>query len=102
MRLTNTTDWGSGFVGAVDITNNGPTPVTGWTLTFTWPTTWQTVQSGWSATWAQTARDVRVTGDAGATLAAGGTTSVGFVGGYSGPNVPPEVFTLNGTVCSTG
>ena len=102
VRLTDTTDWGSGFVGAVDITNNGPAPVTGWTLTFTWPTTWQTVQSGWSATWTQTARDVRVTGDPGATLAAGGTTSVGFVGGYSGPNVLPEVFALNGTICSAG
>jgi hypothetical protein len=102
VKLSDTANWGSGFVAAVDITNNGPAPVTGWTLTFTWPTGWQTVQSGWSATWTQTGRDVRVTSDPNATLAAGGTTSVGFVGGYSGPNVPPEVFALNGTVCSTG
>ena len=27
--------------------------------------------------------------------------NVGFVGAYSGPNVPPGVFTLNGTVCTT-
>jgi hypothetical protein len=43
-----------------------------------------------------------VTGQPDATLAVGGTTSAGFVGGYSGPNVLPEVFALNGTVCRTG
>jgi hypothetical protein len=43
-----------------------------------------------------------VTGDPNATLASGATTSAGFVAGYSGPNVLPEVFTLNGTVCRTG
>jgi hypothetical protein len=34
--------------------------------------------------------------------AAGGTVNIGFVGAYSGPNVVPSVFTLNGTVCSSG
>ena len=102
VKLSDTNDWGNGFVGAVDITNNGSAPLTGWTLTFTWPTGWQSVQSGWSATWTQTGRDVRVTGEPGATLAAGATTAVGFVGAYSGPNVPPGVFKLNGTVCSAG
>ena len=102
VRLSNTTDWGNGFVGAVDITNNGTAPLTDWTLTFTWPTGWQTVQSGWSAAWTQTGRDVRVTAEPNATLAAGGTATAGFVGGYSGPNVMPEVFALNGTVCRTG
>nr|BFE76204.1 hypothetical protein GCM10020092_095050 [Actinoplanes digitatis] len=37
----------------------------------------------------------------GVLAAGGGTTTVGFVGAYSGPNVLPGVFTLNGTVCST-
>jgi hypothetical protein len=99
VKYTNTTDWGNGFVGAVDITNNTANPAANWTLNFTWPTTWQSVNGGWSATWNQTGRDVKVTGDT--TLAAnGGTASIGFVGGYSGPNVPPSTFTLNGTVCS--
>jgi Cellulose binding domain len=31
----------------------------------------------------------------------GGATNVGFVGGYTGPNVAPAVFRLNGTVCTT-
>lgn len=99
VRLANTNDWGNGFVGSIDITNNAATPVNGWTLAFTWPTRWQSVSSGWSATWTQSGATVRVTGDG--ALAAGGTTTVGFVGAYSGPNVLPGVFTLNGTVCST-
>jgi hypothetical protein len=57
------------------------------------------VSSGWNATWQQTGTTVRVTSDS--TLAArGGTTSVGFVAAYSGPNVMPGAFTLNGTVCT--
>jgi hypothetical protein len=101
VRFANTTDWGNGYVGSVDITNNAATPVSGWTLAFTWPTRWQSVSSGWSAAWQQTGTTVRVTSDT--TIAAGGgTTNVGFVAAYSGPNVPPGVFTLNGTVCSTG
>ena len=99
VRLTNTSDWGNGFVGSVDVTNNRAAAVAGWTLAFTWPTAWQSVSSGWSADWNQSGRTVRVTSDG--TLAAGATTTVGFVGAYSGPNVPPAVFTLNGTVCST-
>ncbi|MET8151323.1 cellulose binding domain-containing protein [Actinoplanes sp. NPDC049668] len=100
VRLTNTTDWGNGFVGQIDITNNSASPVGGWTLAFTWPTRWQSVSSGWNASWEQTGTKVRVTSD-GTLAAGGGTTTVGFVGAYSGPNVPPGAFTLNGTVCST-
>jgi cellulase/cellobiase CelA1 len=99
VRFVDVNDWGNGYVGSVDVTNNTAGAVTGWTLTFTWPTTWQRVDSGWNATWSQTGTTVRVVGTG--TLAAGGTTNVGFVGAYSGPNVPPGVFTLNGTVCAT-
>jgi hypothetical protein len=102
VRLTDTTDWGSGFVGAVDITNNGPAPIDGWTLAFTWPTGWQSVGSGWNGTWTQDGRAVRVTSTPqNGALAPGGTTNAGFVGSYHGPNVMPTVFTLNGTVCTT-
>ena len=100
VRLRDTSDWGNGFVGSIDITNNAAAAVNGWTLTFTWPTKWQSVNSGWSATWEQTGTTVRVTSD-GTLAAEGGTTAVGFVGAYSGPNVLPSAFTLNGTVCTT-
>ncbi|MEU8820132.1 cellulose binding domain-containing protein [Actinoplanes sp. NPDC048796] len=99
VKFRDTNDWGNGYVGSIDITNNGTAPVNGWTLTFTWPTTWQSVSSGWSATWEQTSRTVRVTSDG--ALPAGATTTAGFVGAYSGPNVLPAAFTLNGTVCTS-
>ncbi|WP_433301461.1 cellulose binding domain-containing protein [Actinoplanes sp. CA-030573] len=100
VKFADTNDWGNGYVGQVDVVNTGTAPLNGWTLNFTWPATWQSVSSGWNATWMQNGTDVRVTSDA--TLAAnGGSTSVGFVGAYSGPNILPTAFTLNGTLCST-
>jgi cellulase/cellobiase CelA1 len=101
VKLTDQNDWASGYVGAIDITNTGTAPLNGWTLAFTWPTTWQRVDSGWNATWTQTGTTVRVTSD-GTLAAGGGATQVGFVGAYSGPNVLPTAFTLNGTVCAAG
>lgn len=102
-RFTANWDWGNGYVGYIDITNNGPNPVDGWTLTFAWPTDWQWVSSGWSGTWVQTGRTVTVTNDQynGKLAANGGTTTTGFVSSYSGPDVMPTVFTLNGTVCTS-
>jgi cellulase/cellobiase CelA1 len=103
VRLTDTNDWGSGYVGNIDITNTGTTPTNNWTLTFTWPTPWQSLGSGWNGTWTQTGTTIRVTpADFNTNLAPGGTTSVGFVGNYNGPNILPSAFTLNGNVCSAG
>jgi hypothetical protein len=99
VHFADTNDWGNGYVGQIDVTNNGAAALNGWTLAFTWPTGWQTADSGWNGTWSQSGRTVRVTDSP--ALAAGGTVSVGFVGSYSGPNLPPGAFTVNGTVCST-
>jgi hypothetical protein len=102
VRFADTNDWGNGFVGSIDVTNTGTRAIDGWTLAFTWPTAWQQVNSGWNATWTQTGGTVRVqAGDGNRTLAPGASTTVGFVAAYSGPNVTPAVFTLNGTVCTT-
>ncbi|MGW0802662.1 cellulose binding domain-containing protein [Nonomuraea sp. NPDC002799] len=102
VRLTNQSDWASGYVGAIDITNNGA-PINGWTLSFTWPRTWQSLGSGWSAVWTQSGSDVKAVNDTGnGALATGASATIGFVGNYSGPNVLPAVFTLNGTLCTTG
>ncbi|MEU4471994.1 cellulose binding domain-containing protein [Micromonospora sp. NPDC023888] len=103
VRFTTNNDWGNGYIGGVEIVNNGTSPINGWTLTWTWPTGWQQVSSGWSATWEQVGTAVRVTPtDDNRQIAAGGSVSAGFVGAYSGPNVLPTAFTLNGTVCTTG
>ncbi|MEU8327437.1 cellulose binding domain-containing protein [Micromonospora sp. NPDC048839] len=103
VRFTTNNDWGNGYIGGVEISNNGTGPINGWTLTWTWPTGWQQVSSGWSATWEQTGTAVRVTPtDDNRQIAAGGSVSAGFVGAYGGPNVLPTAFTLNGAVCTTG
>ncbi|MFD6683000.1 cellulose binding domain-containing protein [Micromonospora parva] len=103
VRFSTNNDWGNGYIGGVDITNNGTKPISGWTLTWAWPTGWQQVSSGWSATWEQVGTAVRVTPtDDNRQIAVGATVSAGFVGAYSGPNVLPTAFTLNGTVCATG
>ncbi|ASW54353.1 cellulose binding domain-containing protein [Plantactinospora sp. KBS50] len=104
VRFADTNDWGNGYIGAIDIVNNGTKPIDGWTLTFDWPTGWQRVSSGWSGTFEQVGTAVKVTStvDNGRLAANGGSTSAGFVGEYSGPNVLPTVFRLNGTVCTTG
>ncbi|MGW5051899.1 cellulose binding domain-containing protein [Actinokineospora sp. NPDC004072] len=93
-------DWGNGYVGSIDITNTGTRPVENWTLAFTWPTTWQRVDSGWSATWTQTGAAVTAANPG--TIAPGATVNAGFVAAYHGPNVPPNAFTLNGIPCSVG
>lgn len=100
VRFAETTNWGNGYVASVDITNNTDHPLDPWALTFTWPTTWQRMDSGWNATWSQEGTTVTVAG--GSPLAAASTTNVGFVGAYQGPNVQPVAFKLNGTLCSTG
>jgi hypothetical protein len=102
VTLTNSTDWGNGFVAGIDITNTGTAPLDGWSLTFDWPTTWQQMNGGWNATWSQTGTTVRVSNtDQSRVLAPGATVNAGFVGGYQGPNVWPTVFRLNGTHCTT-
>jgi hypothetical protein len=98
VRYTDGNDWASGFVGGVDITNTGTAMLDGWTLAFTWPTTFQQVSSGWNGTWTQNGTSVVVTGTG--SLAPNAVVNAGFVASYSGPNVPPIAFTLNGTVCA--
>ncbi len=103
VRFSTASDWGNGYLGTIDITNSGPSAIDGWTLTYTWPTAWQRVDGGWNANWEQTGRTVRLTNlDWNGRLEPGAGASAGFVGGYSGPNIAPGAFTLNGTVCTSG
>ncbi|WP_158839903.1 cellulose binding domain-containing protein [Saccharothrix deserti] len=94
-----TTNWGSGYVADIEIANTGAETLDGWTLSYTWPTTWQQVSSGWNATWTQTGTEVRVSSTT--RLTPGTTTTAGFVGAYQGPNVRPTTYRLNGTLCTT-
>ncbi|MGW4526848.1 cellulose binding domain-containing protein [Amycolatopsis sp. NPDC004378] len=94
VRLTDVNDWASGFVGGIHVASAAP--VGDWTLTFTWPTARQRITSGWNGTWTQEGSAVKVTSSA--ALAA----DIGFVADYSGPNILPTAFRLNGEVCALG
>jgi hypothetical protein len=98
------TGWDSGFVANLAITDTGPAPVDGWTLAFRFPTTTESVASGWNATYAENGQDVVVTPvgwDADLAANGGNTVSIGFTGNQAGADPSPASFTLNGTVCTT-
>ena len=98
------TGWDSGFVANIAITDTGPAPINGWTLAFRFPSTTESVASGWNANYAENGQNVVVTPvgwDAYLAPNGGNTVSIGFTGNQSGANPSPASFTLNGTVCTT-
>ncbi|GII80954.1 alpha-L-arabinofuranosidase [Sphaerisporangium rufum] len=99
VKFAPASDWASGYVLNVTVTNNGTKAIGDWTLDFSWPTPYQQISGGWSATWTQQGRDVKIVGTA-PLAAGGGSASAGTVVNYNGPNILPQAFTLNGTVCS--
>lgn len=92
--------WNNGFTATVTVANTGSSAVSGWALGFTLPSgqavtgSWNTTLSGTSG--AITARDAGHNGS----IPAGGSTSFGFQGTYSGSFASPSAFTLNGTTCT--
>ncbi|GAA3014545.1 glycoside hydrolase family 6 protein [Streptosporangium longisporum] len=93
-----TNDWQGGFTANVTLKNLGD-PLNGWTLGFAF-TGGQTLQQGWSATWAQSGTQVTAKNLAwNGTLATGASTSMGFNGISTGSNPKPTAFTVNGVTC---
>src|ERR1019366_3045565 len=80
--------WSTGFTAAVTITNTG-TPVTSWTLAYSY-TGNQALTQGWSGNWTQSGENVTVTNASwNGSLATGGSTSLGANFSYSGTNTAP-------------
>jgi Cellulose binding domain/Fibronectin type III domain len=103
VSYTVTQGWGSGFIANISVTNTGPNPVNGWTLTFSFPSDSESLSSGWNGNWSSSGTNVHVTslnwnGD----LAPNGGSSadIGFVGANTGAYPSPAQFQLNGTVCT--
>jgi hypothetical protein len=95
-------DWGTGYSGQYTITNGGSAAVTGWTLSFTLPTG-TTLTSLWNGSYTDKAGQVTVTSDSwDATVAPGGTATVGFETESSGPAGQPTDCTINGASCQGG
>lgn len=84
------TQWNNGFQGEVKVTA-GSSAVTGWAVNWTFPNG-QTVASAWNTTVTSsgstvTARNVAYNGS----LAAGASTTFGFLGTWTGTNAVPTV-----------
>jgi acetylxylan esterase len=92
--------WAGGFVANVTIANTGTSPVNGWTLRFSFPGD-QKITSAWNGSATQSGQAVTIT-NAGynGSIAAGGSTSVGFQGTWTASDAAPAAFTLNGTTCT--
>jgi uncharacterized repeat protein (TIGR02543 family) len=94
--------WTPGFNASVAIQNTGTTPVSGWTLSWTFAGGQQVTQL-WNGVATQSGAQVTVKNAAyNATIPAGGSVSFGFNGTWSGANAVPTTFTLNGAVCGGG
>ncbi|MEV4279976.1 GH12 family glycosyl hydrolase domain-containing protein [Actinoplanes xinjiangensis] len=100
-RVTYATNvWNTGYTANVTVANTGGSAINGWTLAFTLPSgqsvtgSWNTALTGTSG--AITARNTSHNGS----IPAGGSTSFGFQGNYSGTFAAPSAFTLNGTACT--
>lgn len=95
-----TGSWPGGFQGEARVTNAGGTAINGWTLVWAWPGG-QAVTQAWNGTATQTGSTVTVRNASwNATIAGGASTSVGFLGSWTGANPAPTAFTLNGVVCA--
>ncbi|RKR87560.1 cellulose binding domain-containing protein [Micromonospora pisi] len=92
--------WPGGFTANVRLTN-GTNPITGWTVTWTYPGADQRVTNGWNAQVSQAGAVVTATNVAwNGGLPAGGSTEFGVQGSYTAGNPAPTGFTLNGVPCN--
>jgi mannan endo-1,4-beta-mannosidase len=87
---TVTNQWQGGFQGEVRVTA-GTAAITGWTTRWTYANG-QTVTQAWNATLTSSGATVTArNADYNGRLAAGASTSFGFIGGWTGSNAPPAV-----------
>jgi len=101
VTYTTQSQWAGGFVASVTIANPGTSPISGWTLGFTFPGD-QKITNAWSGTVTQSGAGVSIANvNYNATIAAGGSTSMGFQGTWASSDAVPTAFTVNGTACTT-
>uniref|UniRef100_UPI0018EA8A2C cellulose binding domain-containing protein n=1 Tax=Amycolatopsis sp. CA-128772 TaxID=2073159 RepID=UPI0018EA8A2C len=90
--------WPTGYTGEIVIQNGG-TPVTQWTLTFSAPGV--TITQGWNGTWTDTGDTVKVENTSwNGNLGTGATATLGYNANYTGGTPPFQSPTLNGASCN--
>ena len=101
VTYTTQSQWAGGFVAGVTIANTGSSPISGWTLRFTFPGD-QKITNAWNG---DGDAERRERDDHQRELQrhdrAGGNTSLGFQGTWTNSDAVPTAFTVNGTACST-
>ena len=92
--------WPDGFNTQVTVANTGKETINGWTLKWSFPGG-QEVRSHWSTDLSQSGATVTAKNLAwNKTIKPGGSITFGFLGAEApGPNLRPERFLLNGTLC---
>jgi endoglucanase len=100
VSYTDQNDWGSGFTGALSITNTASVALKSWVLTWTDVGNQQITQS-WNGNYTQSGKAVTLSNASwNGAIAAGQTLSgIGFNANYSGTNTAPTIFYLNGVAC---
>lgn len=84
-------DWGTGFVTTVTVSNTGTTPTRGWSVTWTFNGN-QHIDSMWNTNPNQSGQQVTATNqDYNAVIQPGQSTTFGFQASYSGPNLAPTL-----------
>ncbi|MBF0689456.1 MAG: PHB depolymerase family esterase [Cellulomonas sp.] len=92
--------WNTGFTANVTITNTSSSAISGWTLSWAFPSGQQVTQA-WSSEAVQSGSRVTVRNAPwNGTIPAGGSVQIGFNGSHSGTNAAPSSFTLNGATCT--
>ena len=99
VEYTVTSQWDSGFQGAVKVTNN-TAAMSSWSLTFGFAGG-QELTQGWNAKWSQSGMTVTAASESyNGSLTTGASVSAGFIASWSGSNAVPTSFALNGTPCN--
>jgi endoglucanase len=93
--------WSGGFQAQIVLTDSGPAPIDGWTLTWTFPGD-QRIGSLWNGTYTQSGEQVAAAAEPyNATIAPSGTVTIGFTGTFTASDSSPTTFMVNGTTCAT-
>jgi hypothetical protein len=94
-----TSQWNTGFGAGVSITNLG-SPVTSWTVAWTFPGNQQITQL-WNGTASQSGQAVTVANASyNGSVGSNASVSFGFNGSYSGTNSVPSAISFNGVTCT--
>ena len=101
VTYTLTNQWQGGFGANIVIQNTSTSAWTGWSLTFTFPDSGQSVTQGWNGTFTQSGQNVTVTNASwNGSVAVNGTAIPGFNGSWTTSNPAPTSFSVNGNLCN--